>query len=32
MSSTESPVRINVLGSVECWAGDERVHLGGLIQ
>ncbi|WP_328611553.1 tetratricopeptide repeat protein [Amycolatopsis sp. NBC_00345] len=28
----ESPLRINVLGSVECWDGDERVHLGGLIQ
>ncbi|HEX6344799.1 AfsR/SARP family transcriptional regulator [Umezawaea sp.] len=31
-SSQDSRLRINVLGSVECWFGGERVRLGGLVQ
>jgi DNA-binding SARP family transcriptional activator/tetratricopeptide (TPR) repeat protein len=27
-----APLRINVLGPVECWAGNDRVSLGGVIQ
>lgn len=27
-----SKIRINVLGTLECWAGDRRIHLGGPVQ
>ncbi|MBP2337327.1 DNA-binding SARP family transcriptional activator [Saccharothrix coeruleofusca] len=31
-SQAESELRINVLGSLECWAGTRRIHLGGAVQ
>jgi DNA-binding SARP family transcriptional activator len=31
-SEAGSDLRINVLGSLECWAGARRIHLGGAVQ
>ncbi|TWP52263.1 tetratricopeptide repeat protein [Lentzea tibetensis] len=28
----EQNLRINVLGSLECWSGERRIHLGGAVQ
>ncbi|WP_326952290.1 AfsR/SARP family transcriptional regulator [Amycolatopsis sp. NBC_01286] len=31
-SRQEPDLRINVLGSLECWSGTRRIHLGGAVQ
>ncbi|WP_328458208.1 AfsR/SARP family transcriptional regulator [Amycolatopsis sp. NBC_00438] len=31
-SRQETGLRINVLGSLECWSGTRRIHLGGAVQ
>ncbi|WP_211304897.1 AfsR/SARP family transcriptional regulator, partial [Umezawaea tangerina] len=31
-TSRESPLRINILGPVECWYDGNRIRLGGLVQ